>query len=407
MSYLFSNTVVPKNIDAFGRLRISEPFTLFDSSHRFRDNGLWNTYTSNGGTFSFNSYQGLMDLSVTTTNGSEVIRETSKVFSYQPGKSLLVLNTFVFGMTQSGLRQRCGYFDTQNGVYLEQNDNTINIVKRSLVSGIVVDTKIQKSEWNIDIMDGNGLSGQTLDLSKAQIFWIDFEWLGVGTVRCGFVINGEFYTCHKFHHANLIDSTYMTTACLPLRYEITNTSVTSSPRTLKQICSSIISEGGYEIRGESQNISTPILSPQTISVAGTFYPVISIRLKSNRLGGIAIPTGITCLSQDSGNYVWKLIEGGTTTGGDWSSNSSDSIVEYNITGTAFSGGSVISSGFFSNTNQGSNTSSLDRDKIFSRQLKRNSFTTTSTEFTLCIAAEVVGGLGNQVWGSIDWEEITK
>jgi hypothetical protein len=406
MSYLFNNTFVPKNTDAFGRSRVSEPLTLFDSSHRFRDNGQWNSNISNGGTFSFNSTQGLIDLTVTTSSGSEVVRETTKVFAYQPGKSLLVLNTFVFAATQSGLRQRCGYFDTQNGFYLEQVDNTINVVKRSLVSGVIVNTEIEKSNWNIDPMNGQGPSGLTLDLTMAQIFWMDFEWLGVGTVRCGFVINGEFYTCHKFHHANLINSTYTTTACLPLRCEITNTSITSTSSTFKQICSSILSEGGYEVRGDSQNISTPILSPQTLTVAGTFYPVISIRLKSDRLEGISIPTGITCLAQDTGNYVWKLVEGGTTTGGTWSSYT-DSIVEYNITGTTFSGGTTVTSGFFSNTNQGSNTSSLDRDKIFSRQLKRNTFTNTSTEFTLCIAAEVVGGLGNQVWGSIDWEEITR
>lgn len=406
MSYLFSNTVVPKNTDAFGRSRVSEPLTLFDSSHRFRDNGHWNTKNSVGGTMSFDSNQGLIKMTVNTSNGSEVIRETKKVFAYQPGKSLLVLNTFVFGPSQSGLRQRCGYFGLENGIYLEQNDTTINIVKRSLVSGVVVNTEIEKSNWNIDKFDGKGLSGITLDLSKAQIFWMDIEWLGVGSVRCGFVINGEFYTCHKFHHANILDSTYTTTACLPIRYEITNTSITSTPSTLKQICSSVISEGGYEIRGDAQNISTDLLSPYTLSVSGTFYPVISIRLKTSNLDAIVIPTGISCLAQDSGNYVWKLIEGGSTIGGTWSSYT-NSNVEYNTTGGTFSGGRVISSGFFSNTNQGSSTSTLDREKLFSYQLQRNSFTNTPTEFTLCIAAEVAGGGGNQVWGSLDWEEISR
>jgi hypothetical protein len=111
------------NIDAFGRLRVSNPFTLFDSSHRFADNGLWSTGTATGGTATFNSAQGLIDLAVTAASGSEVIRETTKVFSYQPGKSLLVLNTFVMNAAKTGLRQRVGYYGAANGFYLVHHKN--------------------------------------------------------------------------------------------------------------------------------------------------------------------------------------------------------------------------------------------------------------------------------------------
>lgn len=407
MSYLFSNTFIPKNVDAFGRTRVSEPFTLFDSSHRFRDNGLWSTKITGSGTFSFNSSQGLIDLTIGTSSGSEIIRETEKVFAYQPGKSLLVLSTFVFAATQSGLRQRVGYFGEENGIYLEQNDSTIKLVKRTLVSGTASNIEIEKSNWNYDKMDGNGPSGQTLDLAKVQIFWMDFEWLGSGCVRCGFVIEAEFHVCHKFHHANIINSTYITTACLPLRYEITNTSNTSSSSLLKQICSTVLSEGGYELRGEAHTIGTPINAPTTLALAGVFYPVVSIRLKSNKLDGISIPTNMSCLAQDAGNYMWKLIEGGTTFGGTWSSINGTSVVEYNITGASFSGGNIIHSGLFTSTNQGSAPSGLDRNGLFDHQLRRNSFTGERIEFTLCIAAETVGGGGNQAWGILDWEEITR
>lgn len=406
MSYLFSNTFIPKNTDAFSRTRVSEPLTLFDSSHRFRDNGLWSQNLTTGGTTSFVANQGLVDLTVSTSSGSEVIRETFKTFAYQPGKSLLVLNTFVFASSQSGLRQRVGYFGSDNGFYLEQNDSTINFVKRSLVTGSVVNTPIERSHWNIDTMDGTGPSGQILDLTKVQILFMDFEWLGAGTVRCGFVINGEFYTCHKFHHANLIDSTYITTACLPIRYEITNTSSTSTSSTMKQICSTVISEGGYEIRGEAHSVGSTISSPYTLALAGTFYPVVSLRLKSTKLDAVVIPTGINCLAKDTGNYNWILVENGTTIGGTWSSHI-DSVVEFNISGTTFSGGRVVHSGLFTSTNQGSSLGGLDREGLFDHQLRRNSFTGTTQEFTLCVAAETVGGGGNKVWGIIDWEEITR
>ena len=74
--------------DAFGRLRTVNPLTLFDSSHRYNDNGLWATSSGTGGTTAFSTSGGLVDLNVTTTSGSQIVRETTKCFSYQPGKSL-------------------------------------------------------------------------------------------------------------------------------------------------------------------------------------------------------------------------------------------------------------------------------------------------------------------------------
>ena len=250
MSYTYTDKIkfaYTNNFDSFGRLRVSEPFTLFDSSHRYRDNGLWATQTATGGTVVFDANEGCVDLSVTTSSGSTVRRETYKVFAYQPGKSLLSLNTFVMAPAQTGLTQRVGYYGAANGMFLELANSTLSLVKRSSVTGVLVDTPVAQASWNVDPMDGTGPSGIILDITKAQILFMDFEWLGVGSVRCGFVIDGEFYTCHIFHHANIVTSTYITTASLPVRYEIFNTAGTVTSSTLKQICSSVISEGGYEL----------------------------------------------------------------------------------------------------------------------------------------------------------------
>ena len=171
--------------DAFGRLRVSEPFTLFDSSHRYSDNGLWYQSVASSGSSSFNSNEGCIDMTVTTTSGSEVVRETNKVFAYQPGKSFLVMNTFVFNTGKANLRQRAGYFNTANGLFVELDGTTLNFVKRSSVSGSVVETKVARTSWNVDKLDGTGPSGITIDITKAQIFWMDLEWLGVGNVRMG------------------------------------------------------------------------------------------------------------------------------------------------------------------------------------------------------------------------------
>ena len=392
------------NIDAFGRLRVSTPFTLFDSNHRFADNGLWATSTATSGTATFNANQGLVDLAVTSASGSEVIRETTKVFSYQPGKSLLVLSTFVMSSAKTNLRQRVGYYGAANGYYLEQDGTTVSFVERSSVSGSLVNTPVAQASWNVDPLNGSGPSGITLDLTKAQILFMDLEWLGVGTVRIGFVIDGNFYVCHKFQHANIIASTYITTASLPLRYEITNTAATSGASTLKQICSTVLSEGGYELRGLQQAVGTPITTAITLATAGTYYPIVSIRLKSARLDGIAVATAVSIIGNTAANFNWKVVASGTTTGGSWISAGTDSCVDYNLTGTSFTGGRILASGYFTATASTSVSVDILRAALLSTQLERNGLTNTPYEFTLLLGA---GTNNESAFGSIDWEEISR
>ena len=394
------------NIDAFGRLRVSTPFTLFDSSHRFDDNGLWSSALTTSGTATFNAAQGLMDLAVTAASGSEVIRETTKVFSYQPGKSLLVLSTFVMSSAKTNLRQRVGYYGTNNGYYLEQNNSSVSFVERSFVTGAVVNTPVAQASWNVDPLNGSGPSGITLDLTKAQILFMDLEWLGVGTVRMGFVIDGNFYVCHKFHHANIIASTYITTASLPLRYEITNTGATSGPSTLKQICSTVLSEGGYQLNGLQQAVGTPITTARTLTVAGTFYPIVSIRLKTSpdRLDAIVICTAISIIATSAGNFNWQVVASGTTSGGTWIGAPGDSSVDYNLTGTSLTGGRILASGFFSVSNQGSTQVDILKEALFKTQLERNGLTGTPFELTIVVASN---GGGDTALASMDWEEISR
>jgi hypothetical protein len=401
--------IVPESVgpmanDAFGRLRVSQPLTLFDSSHRYHDNGLWNTSTTTGGSAVFSPNEGLVDLKVNTTSGAEVLRETTKVFSYQPGKSLLVFNTFVMAPAQANLRQRVGYFGTQNGVYIQLNNSTLSFVERSLVTGAVTESVVNQSSWNVDKMDGTGPSGIVLDITKAQILFADIEWLGEGTVRLGFVIDGVFILCHRFNHANLIPSTYITTASLPLRYEITNLNTTVNESTLKQVCSTVISEGGYELRGAQLAIGTPITAPTSLATAGVEYPVISIKLGASYLDAVVILTALSIMGVATGIYNWKIIAGGITSGGAWVPASATSAVEYNITGTSFAGGRTLASGFLTSSTQSSVNLDILKEALFSFQLERNTFTSTPYEITLVVSASTNTEL---VYASMDWEEVSR
>ena len=395
------------NTDAFGRLRVSNPLTMFDSSHRYADNNLWVNDITGTAAATFSAAEGLINLTVGTANGDQIIRETTKVFSYQPGKSLLVMSTFVFGEAKANLRQRVGYYGVDNGLYFERDGTSLYFVERSAVTGSVVNTRVAQADWNQDPLDGTGPSGLTLDASKSQILYTDVEWLGLGTCRMGFIINGAFVPAHNFNHANLTTTTYITTASLPLRYEMTNTAATASASTLKQVCSTVISEGGYELRGAQLSAGTLITTPKTLTTAGSLYPVVSIRLKTTRLDAIVIMTAISILGiTNNANYKWEVVAAGATTGGTWVSAGANSAVEYNLTGTAFTVGTgrILATGYFQGSNQGATSVDILKEALFANQLERNPFTATSYEVTLaCTAASG----GDQVLGSVDWEEISR
>jgi len=329
-------------IDAFGRARISQPYTLFDSQNRYAKNDLFSESTATSGSVTYDVDASTVLMNVVGTNGSSVIRQTYRSFSYQPGKSLLVMNTFVMDFAAENQRVRIGYFDTQNGVFLEREGSDVYITRRTSVTGSTVDTRVAQSAWNGDKLDGTGESGFTLDLTKAQIFWEDFEWLGVGSVRCGFIINGQIIVCHTFNNANNLTDVYMTTAILPVRYEITNIGA-SFGRTLKQICSTVISEGGYE-----KKVATDVVRMTTAntSIGVNFVPLMSIRLASGRTGAVVIPDGYSVLPTATSAVTFEvaMIKNATLTGASWVASSSANV-EQDLSATALTGGTVIYSSY--------------------------------------------------------------
>jgi len=333
------------NLDAFGRLRVSQPYTLFDSQNRYAIDNQFSTSTSGSGAATHLSNESSVSMAVSTTSGDEVVRQTFRVFPYQPGKSLLLLATFKMDTAKTNLRQRVGYFNTANGVFLEQGANGITFVLRTSTSGSVSDARyVAKASWNGDKLDGTGASGVTLDLTKTQLLFIDFEWLGVGSVRCGFIIDGQFIVAHTFHNANIQTSVYMTTAILPVRYEITNTGTVASSSAMKQICSSVMSEGGYEATS-IEHVARMVSATTGTYLTTTFKPLVSIRMASTALGAVVLPYNLNFLPTTSDNYELALFKNTTLTTPTWTAVSSDANVEQDLASTSMSGGTLAYSEF--------------------------------------------------------------
>lgn len=320
------------NVDAFGRLRVSNTFTLFDSAFRYADNDKFDTSLTGSGTKTYNSTYNSVDLAV-TANADAVVRETKRVFPYQPGKSLLILTTFTMNTPTANLKQRVGYFGAQNGIFLETDGTGIYIVKRN--GG--TDTRVAKADWN-----GNTMS--TLDLSKSQIFFVDIEWLGVGSVRTGFVIDGEFIVAHTFHHANIVAGTYMQTAVLPVRYEISSTGAAG---TLRQICSSVMSEGGYQGNSQYYFGTNAPTAGVDLGTSGTLTPLVSIKLKSSQLDAIILPSEISVISLSNQNIRYQLLLNPTLTGASFADHAA-SQCQVDTTATALTGGTILQQGFITN-----------------------------------------------------------
>jgi hypothetical protein len=397
--------------DAFGRLRVSNPYTLFDTQNRYYDHEQYSSSLTGTANVVFEANSSSFMCNVGTTSGDSVLRETVRVFPYQPGKSLLVLSSFCFNSPKPNLTQRTGFFDADNGVFFEAAGATLNMVIRSSSTGSIVEDRIPQSSWNGDPLDGTGPSGISLDVALTQIWYCDIEWLGVGSVRVGFIINGQYITCHTFNHANTPNTgstdnttTYMTTATLPLRCEITNTGTTGSASMLRQICASVISEGGFQLSGSgnpraaSHLIGTPVRLPNDAS----FKPVIAIRLKSTMLDAVVVPINYTLVPVAQSLFQYRIYKYAVTSGGVWVDSAADSAVQYNLAPTTLVSGDIVEQSFINSTNQSSGAPTQEVF-TFTYQLEREPFTGVPYEYVIMMATT---GTNQDVYASIEWQEMS-
>ncbi len=344
------------SVDAFHRQRVSNPVSIFDMVHQY-DIGplLWEDVTTGGASVAHLPNQSAVRLRCGTASGDKVVRQTRAYHRYQPGKSQLLRLTFLPDAPAASLRKRGGYFDVQNGVFLEQISSGLSFVIRSFTSGSAVDTTFSQNAWNLDKLDGglnDGIHGNpsqiTLDPTKTQHLVIDLQWLGVGRVRFGFDIGGKTLYAHEFNASNTLTVPYMTTANLPIRLEIENLAGQAGNHDLTVICAEIASEGGFELdRGFpfSAGNDTPI------SIT-TRRPVLSIRPRAtfaatgivNR--GMILPRSIELGGNSDTPVAWELVYGGTLTGASFADvNATHSIVQADIAATAITGGFTIARGY--------------------------------------------------------------
>lgn len=329
------------SIDAFGRMRSAEPLTLFDSKQLHDSQPLfWDDQQVSGSATASNyiTNKAATRISVGAATAGKRVRQTFMRFNYQPGKSQLVFLTAVVDSIGGGsdVKRSFGFFDDDNGIFFLDDEGTNKVVRRSYTTGSAVDEEVAQSSWNLDTLDGSGgdsnKSGYTLDISKSQILVIDLEWLGVGRVRIGFVIDGQPIYVHQFLHANVLDVVYMSTPNLPLRFEIENVG-SGGISQLECICGTVISEGGQQDNGVLRSESTSGTHLDA-NAADTLYAALGIRLKSTHLDSVVKLVRASMLAESNDNFEWSLWWNPTVAGTFTYTGQTDSCVEIATGATA-------------------------------------------------------------------------
>jgi hypothetical protein len=359
MSYFEKTRILSADspsIDAFGKWRVSQPTTLFDSK-QVVDSGsfYFDIKTTSGGTVTWNSGSAQSTMLVTATSGSRAIKQTKRIFVYQPGKSQQIICTGKFGTKIDGIKKSIGSFDDENGYFFQTSGSSFGVVLRKTIDGVKTDTFISQSTWNLDKMNGTGPSGNTLDISKAQIYTMDYEWLGVGRVRYGVVQKGAVIYVHEINNYNSLETVYLRSPNLPVRYEISTHKNTTTGSLMTQICSTVISEGGFDNTGKRVVITSN--NGATIG-ASEYDAVLFIRYNSNgSKGAQIIPEQLDLLIKPGNSSTfagrWDLLVNPTVTNAVTYNNVSGSVVTQ--VGVVAAGnvitnpGTVIATGYFAGT----------------------------------------------------------
>lgn len=386
--------------DAFGRQRVSNPEMIFNSKQVFDNQPLyWDDVQESGSgtTSTYSNNTASSTLSVSASIAGKRTRQTFMRFNYQASKSQLI---FITGILKdsgggTGIITRMGYFDDNNGLFLECNAGVINLVRRTYISGSPYDNVIPQSSWSLDKMDGTGASGITLDFTKTQIFMMDFEWLGVGRVRFGFNIEGITYYVHELSAANSMTTVYMSTPNLPLRYQIINDGV-GIASSINCICSAVISEGGREEVATNSYISTDgtaITATKNVTNA-----ILAARLKSGYLGATIDILDLSLLTTSNDNYEWQLYMNPSGLNGLSFSGVNNSALEYAVApnGTRISGGFSIAGGYAQ--------AKTDIQSTALKSLMKLGSSITGRKDVLVLSCLPLGASDSTVYGAINYRE---
>jgi len=395
-----------KALDAFGRLRVSQPFNTFDMQFNYDLQPLFfqEAATGTGDVTHIANSSAARLTTGGTGDANGVVFQTKQYFRYQPGKSQFVVFTTILGSKTSNVRKRIGLFDPNNGFFFEQDGTNLKIARRTETSGSVVDNAVNQSSWNLDVLDGTGRSGVTLDETKDNIYVIDFQWLGAGRIRYGFDFDGQITYCHQIKFANTEAVPFSVTGDLPFRAEIFNTAAAAGTTTFDFTCVAVASEGGFNPLGIPGSVSNGI-TERTVST--TPLPVLSIKM-ADTFNSITNRTLVEPLSYElfslDENIFYQIILNGSLTNASFNAvDATNSAVEFDIAATAISGGHVVDGGFLTGARD-KKEAGIDRRGLLAKLFMSQNIAGNSGDI-LSIVCTRMAAADASCSASFTWEEL--
>lgn len=377
------------SVDVFDRLVVSQENCIWSHGHVYVDDidDYFDKYTSSGtGTFTHLSDESMMKLTNSSGSSDVIEYRTYRYFEYLKGREQTYMFTANPKGLQSGTIKRFGAFDDKNGMFFELSDSTAHVVLRSSVTGTKVDTKVQSSQWNHDIMDGTGDSGVTIDWSTVNLFYIKYSWLGSNIIEFGIYYNGKKTPMHRINTSNSLGSLYSQQGNLPISVSLENTSAVSPAPEFKLGCVSVFTGGNVEVFGEVFDVST---GTDEITVSTTEQVIASIRMQSSK-NRASIKGEEFCLISPSGNSTvyYEISIDTTFTGDSWSPVPS-SLCEYLTSHSSYSKGRVLYSGYIKAGGEAISIDKILSDLYVGRKIDGSSQTLTITAQTFNSTAKLV------------------
>lgn len=396
LSILTDPTRRINNLDAFSRQRVSNPESLFDSKLIYDDGSDDFTIEALGGATGggvYTNQTSSVRLSIGGVSGERKLRQSKRYFNYQSGKSHHIFISGAVGDPVANVSKRVGYFDDNNGFFFEQRGTDgYFLVRRSNVTGVVVETAIPQAAWNLDQLDG-------VDLTKTALLSVDLQWLGVGAVRMAFTVGGITRYVHEFtDHGGFLDTVYIQTPNLPIRWEIENTAA-SAGGSIDCICASVMSEGGVDLQGVARGVMRR--DNENESIDGDFEPLISVRLSSQYIRSTVVFRNVVAVSTSSANMRIAVLLNANIATPSWQSTyGTGSRMEYDINSNNTLGvgdeGTVLAEAYLSNNVDQVN---LDLGKNFALGADYS-----GTSDVLTLAAQSLGS-SETMYGGFNWIEV--
>jgi hypothetical protein len=213
VTFTYVATTAPSATTATGTIIKISPQTWYGSSNRVgffdQQNGMFFEYDGTTLYAVWRNSVNQLNGTVSVTQGSSAVTGSGTQFSSQ-----LKPNDYIVIRGQS---YKVLTIASDTSLYISPEYRGITIA--NAVVSKTIDTKVPQSQW-YDPCDGTGPSGYNLDLTRTQMWYIDYSWYGAGVIRWGFrAQNGAVTYVYAQQNNNVRYEAYMRSGNMGAHYE--------------------------------------------------------------------------------------------------------------------------------------------------------------------------------------------